>query len=499
MYPSTKHSLINGSTTQDIRLTYANMPNWQVGTKQNLLGSEYDIIEPVSKVDITPTQVEFDLPASKSILMGLMTKFLIKGGFQYKAANTDAWLPMSAAEGAKILLAPFWFEMLIKEISVFHNNYKVTSSAETRFIAPFLHAYLHAYMEPTAKKILCPQLEHPAYCLPKDNEEWSQNAKAWTLYAPRVFKNAKFSFEYTPLFLFPFYQGSNFMMDQDGVPRILHMPTLGNMQIRFSFHDNQDRIFQKLDAANTNSYRFAFTNFELLVEQARINPSLESTLYKPPSKKSLTHAKNVIYPGVTRIQLAEQVADAQTTHRAKFQDIALPESLFIFCLNKSVASGTYSFATEADTKIFRDHNIQSVDISFDGIRYAIKEPNLGTFRADTMDSKTLFDHMFNPPFGIRQDIALLTHASTAEACNATAFPHIYIPLTKGTDRQRLVPALDYGASTARKADLAIDFKFTDANSAKSSIYVIYACYTDVNMVYDAKNGVFYSPYLKYMS
>jgi hypothetical protein len=87
-----------------------------------------------------------------------------------------------------------------------------------------------------------------------------------------------------------------------------------------------------------------------------------------------------------------------------------------------------------------------------------------------------------------------------EASNATGFPHIYIPLTKGADHQRLAPALDStGGSTARRSDLVIDFKFTNANSAKSSVYVIYACYTDVNMVYDAKNRVFHSPYLKYMS
>jgi len=496
MYPSTKYPLNNGSTTQDIRLTYAHMPNWQVGTKQTVLGSDYEIVEPISKIEPSPTQVEFELPSSKSILLGLMTKFRIKGGFQVQTANSTQWLPVTAEEGNNIFLAPLWFEMLIKEIAVFHNNYKVASSSETRFIAPFLNAYLHTYMEPTAKKILCPQLEHPAYCLPVGNEDWKPLSEGWVNYKPRVFKNAKISFEYTPLFLFPFYQGSNFMMDQDGVPRMLNMPTLGNMQIRFTFHDNQDRIFFK-EANNTSTYRFAFTSFELLVEQARLNTSLETAMQKP--KKNVASAKNLIYPGVTRLQLAEQVPDSQTTHRAKFQDIALPESLFIFCLDKSVASGTYSFANEKDVKIFRNHNIQSVDISFDGIRYAIKEPNLGTFRADPMDSKNLFDHMFNPPFGIRQDIALLTHASTAEASTATAFPHIYIPLTKGPDRQRLVPALDTGGSTARKADLAIDFKFTDANSAKSSIYIIYACYTDVNMVFDAKNGVFYSPYLKYMS
>lgn len=491
MYPATKYNLNGSATTQDVRLNYVNMPNWQVGAKQLLLGSEYYILEPISKIESVPTQVDFELPKDKSILLGLMTKFRIKGGFQFRADNNAQWSPVTAEEGNKLFLAPFWFEMLIKEISVFHNNYKVTSTSESRFIAPFLHAYLHAYMEPTAKKILCPQLEHPAYCLPINNEEWKPTSEGFKAYKPRVFKNGKIQFEYTPLFLFPFYQGSNFMMEQEGVPRMLPMPTLGSMQIRFSFHDNQDRIFFK-EPQNQHQYRFAFTSFELLVEKARLNQSIEKTLQTPK--------RNIVYPGVTRLLLIEQVPDSQTTHQAKFQDIVLPESLFIFCLDKAVASGTYSFAAENNAKIFRDHNIQSVDIAFDGIRYAIKEPNLGTFRSDPMDSKSLFDHMFNPPFGIRQDLSLLTHASISEASSTTAFPHIYIPLTKGSDRQRLVPALDTGGgSTAKRSDLTVDFKFTNANSATSSVYIIYACYTDVNMVLEHKNKIFYSPYLKYMN
>lgn len=493
MYPSTKYNLNGGSTTQDIRLNYVPMPNWQVGTKQTLLGSDYEIVEPSSKLEAEPTQVEFEMPNNKSVLLGLMTKFRIKGAFQFKTEGEAAvWANVTAAEGKKVQLAPFWFEMLIKEIAVFHNNYKVASSTETRFIAPFLHAYLHAYMEPTAKKLLCPQLVHPAYCLPKKNEKWTAESEGWKEYSERVFLGKSIAFEYTPLFTFPFYQGDNFMMDQEGVPRALHMPALGNMQIRFTFHDNQDRIFRKVDG-NKNTYRFAFKSFRLVVEQARLNPNpvMEKALQSPK--------KNLVYPGVTRLQLVEQIPNSQTTYKCKFQDIVLPESLFIFVLDKTVASGTYIFTNDPISNIFRSHNIQSVDLTFDGIRYAIREPHIGTFRDDAMDSKNLFDHILNPPFGIRQDIAKLTHASMREASNETAFPHIYIPLTKGPDRQRLVPAMDNGNSTLRKSDLVLDFKFTDDNSADNSIYVIYACYTDVNMVYDFKKHVFYSPYLKYMN
>lgn len=492
MYPSTKHDLNGHSTTQDVRLSHVNMPNWQVGTKQVVFGSDYDIVEPISKIEPVPTQVEFELPTNKTILFGPMTKFRISGSFQTRASDDAAWAVVASdAEASKVFLAPFWFEMLIKEVAVFHNNYKVASSSETRFIAPFLHAYLHAYMEPTAKKILCPQDAHPAYCLPKDNEKWTIASEGYKNYAKKVFVGAGgINFEYTPLFLFPFYQGSNYMMEQNGVPRVLHMPTLGRIQIRFTFHDDQSRIFNNV-ANNTAQYRFAFSGFKMIVEQARLNPSMEKAIQAPK--------KPLVFPGVTRLQLVETIPDASTTYRTRFQDIVMPESLFIFCLNKMVASGTYTFAKENVTNIFRTHNIQSVDLMFNGQRFAIQEPHLGTFRLDEMDTKQLLDHIYNPPFGIRQDISLLTQASTAEGSSTTAFPHLYIPLTNGPSRQRIVPTQDGGSSMMKRADLEIDFKFTTDNSATNAVYVIYACYTDVNMVYDHKNRVFYSPYLPYMN
>lgn len=172
MYPSTKYDLNGHTTTQDVRFGHAHMPTWQVGTKQVLFGTEYDIVEPISKIDPIPNQVEFDLPAGKTILFGPMTKFVISGCFQVKVDDATDWAAIPKAtqasnEASKVCLSPFWFEMLLKDIAVFHNNYKVTSSSETRNIAPYLHAYIHTHMEPTAKKILCPQPTHPAYCLPQ--------------------------------------------------------------------------------------------------------------------------------------------------------------------------------------------------------------------------------------------------------------------------------------------------------------------------------------------
>ena len=113
--------------------------------------------------------------------------------------------------------------------------------------------------------------------------------------------------------------------------------------------------------------------------------------------------------------------------------------------------------------------------------------------------KQLFDHRYIPPFGVRQDINKLTDKVVSEGAKNTPFPHVYLSLVTGPDRQRLIPALDDGSCVHRKADLEVNFKFTDTNSPANVIYVIVASYSDVNVVYDPKNKHFSSPYLQYMN
>ena len=481
----------NGGSVSNIRLTHVDMPHWQLGTKQALQGSDYVKLEPTSKIEPLPTQVDFELPDKKSLLFGNMSKFRIQGTFQKLTAEPAAvWANVKADEVSKVLLAPNWFEMLVKEVAVFHNHYKVASSSETRFIAPFLNAYLYQNMDPVTKKLLCPQASHPAYCGPNLNEKWALTSKGWTEYAPAVFRDGSFSFEYTPLFLFPFYQGSNFMSDADSVPRLLPMPNLGRIQIRFTFFDNQDHIFRNA-AANTAKYRFQFSEFELILEEARLSAAFE--------RQFLSSKKTINYPGVTRLQLVEPVPDANSTYRCKFQDILMPEALFVFCLDKTVASGTYKFSAGDSTNIFMDHNINTLDLSFDGKRFSIREPHFGNYRNDEMDSKQLFDHLAIPPFGIRQDANKLSFSAVKEGSKATAYPHVYIPLITGPERQRIVPALDDGSCMMKKADFDVSFKFNKDNSAVNAVYVIYACYTDVATIYDPKMNYFFSPYLQYMN
>ena len=481
----------NGASHLDQRLTHLNPPNWQHAAKQALLAPSYTIVEPANKITEEPSQVDFDLPREDHLLFGVMTKFRVKGVFQYQAANSNDWTNVPAAEASKVLLAPLWFEMLIKEMSVFHDNYRITSSQELRHCTPFLNAYLHHNMLPLHRKIMCPQAWHPAYCLPSPTDtKWQVANQAWKDYAAAAFGSA-IAFDYTPLFLFPFFQGANYLTDKD-MPRILPAPAMARIQIRFAFTDSHDHIFRKVDpVTNTHKYRFTFHGFNMVLEEARLSPGMD--------KQLRTGKKPMGFPGVTRIQLAEPVPGGSTTYRTRFQDIYMPEALFIYCLDKKVASATYKFSTDDKTTVFVPHNIESIDLSFDGKRFSHKEPHVGTFLEDELDSKSLFDKVAWPPFGIPQNTDKLSHRLTREAGKSTAFPHVYMSLVTGPDRQRLIPVVDDGSCLHKKANLELDMKFTTDNSPGDVIYVIYAIYTDVNVVYDPRNKHFFSPYLQYMN
>jgi len=468
------------------------MPVWQRGARQALLSTAYTLVDPTTKIGPEPTQVDFDIPRDEHLLFGPMTKFRVKGVFQSLAeAAGSEWVNLSATENAKVLLAPLWFEMLIKEMSVFHDNYRIASSQELRHCSPFLNAYLYHNMEPLAKKLLCPQATHPAYCLPSaKDDKWNVANQNYKDYTELAFASA-ISFDYTPLFLFPFFQGSNYMTEHE-VPRILPTPIMARLQIRFAFTDSQDHIFRKVDpATNKSKYRFQFQEFSLVLEEARLSGNFDRQL-------RLTK-KPMAFPGVTRIQLVEPVPNASTTYRTRFQDIYLPEALFIFCLNKTVASATYKFSTDTKTSIFVPHNINSIDMSFDGKRFSHGEPHIGTFLEDELDSKSLIDKLALPPFGIRQDASKLTHKIVSEAGSNTTFPHVYMSLVNGPDRQRIIPVLDDGSCLNKKANLELDIKFNASNSPSDVVYVIYAIYTDVNVIYDPRNKHFSSPYLQYMN
>jgi hypothetical protein len=106
------------------------------------------------------------------------------------------------------------------------------------------------------------------------------------------------------------------------------MQNLGKLSVGFTFFDKQDHIFRK-KALITKKYRFIFTAFNLILEEARLAPAFECAL--------LTLKKQLAYPGVTRLQLVESIPGGTASYKTRFQDICMPESLLIFCVHRQVA------------------------------------------------------------------------------------------------------------------------------------------------------------------
>jgi hypothetical protein len=486
--PGRKRSKLSGSGTTAAEKS---LP-WQNVRNQDLLGTEYIEIDPLNKVDLDgekpPAQIDFEFSTTKPILFGPMTKFVVEGTFEVKTADAGAiFLPATDAEVASVLLQYNWFEMLIKSVDVFHNNQRIASSNEQRFVSPYLHTMLYRYMSPDSKRYLCPQKAHPAYCIPLGRKDWKVTSQAWKDYAAHVFVGKSINFDFFPLFQWPFYLGSNFMTDP--VSRLLPLDRLGKLHIRFTFFDKQDHIFRK--AANvTKSYRFKIESFQMCLEEARLSPALERQFASRPK---------IEFPVVTRLQLVDPVPDSSSTHKTVFQDIYLPEAVLIFCLDKQVASGSYDFSAVTDQNVFKDHRILHLDLSFDKKKFCLKEPNFGKFRTDHLGLKQLIDHHMFPMLGVKPDVSQLLLGHILDGGEATPFPHIYIPLCSNfVDKERLVPSQDDGSCISRKGDLEIAFQFQVTNSQTSAVYVTYAIYTDVANILDLKNQRFSSPYLKWI-
>ncbi len=160
------------------------------------MGTNYVVIEPSNKLEDVPTQVEFKINNFAPLLFGPMSKFHIEGHFECRATDNDEWGATLAAKASNVLLAPNWFEMLIKSVDVFHNNQRISSSDEARFVPAHLNAMIYAYMEPTAKKLLCPQSQHPGHCVPVNKDSWKIYAEPYSSYAKQVLQINAITFDY---------------------------------------------------------------------------------------------------------------------------------------------------------------------------------------------------------------------------------------------------------------------------------------------------------------
>lgn len=488
---------------QDNRFEFPSASSMSGKEKPIMLGSELRIIEPLQKVDSNkmPTMLEYDIYSTRPVMPGPQTRFRVSGKFMKRAKATDAapnpvWTGIeNDSEAKKVLLAPNWFEMLIKSIDVYYNHDRISSFNESSRVLPHMNAFIYHHMDDKIKKLLFPEMCHPAHLTPANKDDFTagnEECKVWMDYSKHIFKvGGKFEFGFTPTFLWPFHQSPTHWTDPKNPSKVLPLTLFGHIFTRIYFVDNTSTIFKK-KAGNDADYKFVLQSMDLVLEEIRLPPLAE---------RQLNQTKKIMqYPGVSRVQLVENLSGGTLNHRCKFQNIPLPEAVLIFAVNKNVAPGTWSFADDENYKnVFMSHNIESIEIIFDEKTYHMKDLSIGSISNDIMDMKAFVDHVFVPPMGMPVDLNKVKLNSLKEGASLSAYPHIYLPLTPYNNKKtRLIPYYDDTASSlGKRSDLKLNIKFKSAGTPGSTAdvaYVVTAIWTDQSLSFDPAHSKFINPY-----
>lgn len=458
-----RHSEIESQTVKTFRNA----------SKLPVRGSNVIILEPSSKTD---KLYEFELNSTQVVNFGLHTGFIVEGIFEKKPVGADAvWESCDEDDVTLVTVQANWFDHMVKEVDIFHVNAEISPHDAPLQADAFLNSYLLAHMHPTTKKFLCPEPCHPGNATSHTKTGWKMGEDSdWRTYGAHIFNSQPIKFRYIPLFKFPFYQKANFIMDNDSFEP-LPIPAIGPLQIRFYLKDNINKVFKRA-AANLAEYRFRLMSINLALEELRLNPTIEKTL--------MTSKKRIEFFGVTKLGMAHNIPAGVFTYTAKLNKIYLPQGLFIFCLPRGIIPGNYDYSTFADN-VFLNHNIKSIGVYFGGKMFYSKSPTPHDLGSTTSNNKHFFDHMSNPPFGVKQDPDKLFYELIKDggSSNESPFPHVYIDLTQGTPNTRLATEnADANLIQGREMlDVAMQFKNPGATNGT---YFVYYFYTDKNVDLD---------------
>ena len=482
----------------DPRFSYEAPPPWRAGGKQILHGTEFTTMEHNNQFGTPPQKLDFELDTKRPVLCDLNTRFKVSGEFQVgkKAAGSDVvtWERCAVTDSADVILAPCWWEILIRNIENFHSNYFLKTHDIPFNSDSHLNQFVYWAMDSTLKKSLCFEPCHPGNACSDKKGDWSlADNSAWREYTKTVFTETQIHFHWFPLFLVPYHQSSNHVYD-DRPPRCLPINYAGKLLTRFALKDNWDCIFKK-KAGVVHKYRFVLNAMDLVAEEARLNTAVEKRLYASSSKL-------LYFPGVTKIARYETVNEGSFIFQSKFESIPMPESVLIFALPKSVQGDNYQFEThDLAQPFFIQHNIKHVSLNYGGLNFSLREPDFGSVRDDTLDAKTLFDYVKYGPFGLFLNHSRLTKANIGNGFENTDFPHIFLNLAPlAPRRSRLVPLLAPDLLLNQDHDFCVTVKCGTGGVAQNAHYVIYCLYTDVNMTLDLKEKKFHNPvFPKYSS
>jgi hypothetical protein len=490
-----------GSSVLDQQFDFPPVEKWRQVKDKKVFATDY-IVHTKSHFigpEQSPSLVEFLLKEDEVFAFGPQTRFRITGQFQIQKVNLGEWTACEAADYSKVVLIPNWWEMLIKEMDIFHGNTKIVSSDEGRFIAPYINAWKYAWMNPEQKKLLCPEPCHTGNGVPTKRltAGWDKSENSqWEEYSKSIFLGAgkDFHFSWVPLDTQPFFQNSNYFQDGQ-VQKILPMPILSQLLIRFNFIDTQSHIFKRTPVAPASflpNFRFLLKDFRLVGEHLR--------LYKPFQTSLLNKRQIISYPGVTKLIQPVNIPHNSTTYKTKIQQVAMPEGLFVFALPRDVASGNYDYGKNTVNDVFVKHNIQKLTFTYGDESFYLTEPNIGMIRDRIIESKIFTDMLMSPPFGLKINSSLVTNKAINDGFDETPYPLAFVNLTNfGDKNSRIIPFLNDGSCLAKNNDLEVTFNFTTERAPDEVTFFVCIYYTDSNLTLDLKKKgepFFTSPYVK---
>jgi len=461
---------------------------------QNVLGSNFVIINPLGKVEGHPEVVEFEfLDLDQVWAMGPNTRFVVKGRFEVSKPPPDGKMPVWEActeeELDKVVVQPNWFESLFHRMDFFHGTSLLSYASEVTGVVSCLNAWKYNYMDKIQKKKLCPDDVSPGLGVPSKVGGWDMNepTSEWRKdYGPKIFCGENISFDFVPMNVPPFFQGNNYLEEE---AKIWPMPILDKLLFRMVFKNDLDNIF-KNKGGNQSKYRFHFNDIYLVVEKLILNPSLQNTL--------LTQKGVFPYPGVTRISKIDNVPHQSMSYKAKIQGVKFPEGMFIFAVPKAVVDGNYKYSSNTDGNVFAKHNIQEVRFTFGGHSFFLDTISIGKIQDDIIEKKLFYDYMMAPPFGMTMDPDKINLANIKNGGADTPYPHVYINFCNYGNKSRIQP-VTYRMDLKDERELEVNLIFGPEGSTRDVTYIIYYFYTDNNLLLNlpkqTSNVYFSSPYL----
>ena len=199
-------------------------------------GSNFTTMSPQHSMSDRPLILKWHLKNHHPLLFDWNTRFVVEGEFQTRNTEEDAWKSCGPEEEDFVMVVPNWWGILVRKMQLSHSKGTVSQHDEPFNVRNHLEQFLYWGMDPLLKKQLCSEDCHPANAVPNKKGDWSfvtvpiAKVSSWEKYAKSIFVGGPIKFYWTPLFFFPFFQGSNHQYDQKGPPPVACRPPTSKIQ-----------------------------------------------------------------------------------------------------------------------------------------------------------------------------------------------------------------------------------------------------------------------------